>query len=83
MSRGFIKGGGMDKFDAYLPLKHTFIHDSYCVSNQQNYFHNKVGYMYDPTGDRCSAHYGVDKKLWKISPHGITIDSVDVGRSDK
>ena len=70
-----------DKFDGYIPNKSHFIHDDYHVSGENEHFHISSGYRRLDNHSR-GARFGIDKKMHRISGHGIFVDSYDIGKND-
>lgn len=75
------KGGGLDKYDAYMPNKAHWIHDDYYVSMHQREFHSSAAWGYRE-GRRHGFRMGVNNKMYKASPMGISVDGHYVGKSD-
>lgn len=76
----WFKGGGWDKYDCHTPKEH-WIHDDYYVSMHQREFHSAYTYMY-PDGPGPGRGVGVQKKLYKVSSHGICVNGHYIGKSD-
>lgn len=77
----FHKHGGLDKYDAYMPNKASWIQDNYYVSGYSSYFHLSAAYGYRDRGNGWNM--GTQKKMWKASGRGIMIDGNSVGKSDE
>jgi hypothetical protein len=69
-----------EKFEGYLPSRPNFINDNYKVSSESGNFDAKTAWAYRLKGK--GKHIGVQKRIWRISPLGYCIDSVDVGKSE-
>lgn len=82
MSTKIQKSSGMDKFDAWMPNKGSFIHDDYYVSNEKHAFHLKSAYGWR-SGCRKGFSMGIQKKMYRASPLGIMVDSQYIGKSDE
>lgn len=80
--RGFKKYGSLDKYDAFIPVKNQFIHDDYYVSAWKYNFHTSTAYVFR-TKNQGNLHMGVQKCQNKISPKGLKVDKLYIGKSDE
>ena len=75
-----FKSAAMDKWDAGMPGKPSFVHDCYFVGRSHEEFHMPNIYMYQARGAGWTV--GVNKKLYNVSSHGICVDSTYIGKSE-
>lgn len=72
----------IDKDDGFMPPRDKFLHDDWRVSNFQENFHLPKAWAYRMRGPGWSQ--GVQKRVWKISPHGVRVDGYNNGgKSDR
>ena len=75
------KHRGADKHDGQVISKPGMVHDSWYVSGSSENFHNPAGYAYRHD-NRPGFSYGINKRVYKLSRHAVTIDDIDIGKSD-
>ncbi len=83
MKPNYVKGGGLDKWDGWRPSGKHFVHTNSDVSRYDAHFSVRAGYVWDKRGRARGWSYGVDKKIYLVSPQGICIDSIFIGKSDE
>ena len=83
MKSGFVRGYGMDKWEAYRPSGTQFIQTESYISDKSEKFSVRRGYAWDYQRKRRGFTYGVDKKLYHASGSGILIDTEYVGKTDE
>lgn len=76
-----MKYKSLDKFDSHLPKRDQFIHDEPYISNSVDNFHMTVGTMWI-NGKKKPVSFGVCKREWNASSHGVCVDGSYIGKSD-
>ena len=77
--QNYYKHRTMYKFDAYIVSKPYFIQDSYPSGTHTDNFHSDCTYA---SKGRHGFHYGVNKRKFNASSHGICVDGSHVGKTD-
>lgn len=83
MKPNYVKGGSLDKWEAWRPSGQHFVHTNSDISREDALFSVKAGYAWDQRRRTRGFNYGVDKKLYLVSGQGINIDNIYIGKSDE
>ena len=79
MNKKMHKSYGLDKIDAHIPNRDTFMHDQWQIAKWRIKAHMTTANGY--VGNSNSFQFGTEKKLWRASSEGFLVDAYDAGKS--
>ncbi len=74
-----------DRFDSIVFKDKRFMHPDSYISKYSDNFHIESGRCWvenDDGSDSHSCSFGINKREWRVSGHGISVSSFYVGQNE-
>lgn len=71
----------LDKYEGHMPNRAHWVQGEYYVSLESERFHLSYGWK-DNGRLKGGTRFGVQRKLHHVSPNGVSVDSMYVGKSE-